>query len=64
LTADLHGAGYSDQVSIDFSAKAIEIMAARSQGMDLEWRVMDVRKMEFADTSFDVAIDKVRPLML
>lgn len=60
LTTDLYNAGYLDQVSIDFSPKAIEIMAERSQGMGLEWQVMDVRKMNFPEATFDVAIDKVR----
>jgi hypothetical protein len=30
----------------------------KSRHPDLEWRVMDVRKMELPDATFDVAIDK------
>ena len=48
--------GYKSQVSIDFSPVVIEQMKARHP--DLDWRVMDVRKMDFSDSSFDVAIDK------
>jgi hypothetical protein len=64
LTTDLYAAGYTNQVSIDFSPKAIEIMAERSQGMNLDWRVMDVRKMDFADAAFGIAIDKVKQFLL
>jgi EEF1A lysine methyltransferase 4 len=61
LTADLYHAGYQDQVSIDFSSQAIETMKARHEDLHLDWREMDVRHMEFADATFDVAIDKVGP---
>ena len=59
MTADLYGAGYHDQVSIDFSPTAIESMKQRHGDLDLQWEVMDVRRMSFEDTEFDAAIDKV-----
>jgi EEF1A lysine methyltransferase 4 len=60
LTADLFSLGYHDQCSIDLSSVAIETMKTRylDLGPDLEWRVMDVRKMKFDGESFDLAIDK------
>jgi EEF1A lysine methyltransferase 4 len=58
LTSDLYHAGYRDQVSIDFSPKAIAIMAEREAQLNLEWQVMDVRDLKFPDNSFDIAIDK------
>jgi EEF1A lysine methyltransferase 4 len=70
LTSDLHGVGYTNQTSIDFSSTVISQM--RSQHPESRWRVMDVRDMRkaidsngssqneegFADSSFDIAIDK------
>ena len=43
-------------MSIDFSTVVIDKMKA--QHPDMDWRVMDVRKMDFDADSFDVAIDK------
>jgi EEF1A lysine methyltransferase 4 len=45
-------------VSIDFSTKAIAIMAERESALNLEWQVMDVRDLKFPGNSFDIAIDK------
>lgn len=58
LTADLYHVGYHNQVSIDFSSNAIDIMKDRHRDLNLEWTVMDVRQMNFGDAEFDVAIDK------
>lgn len=33
-------------------------MKAKYQTLNLDWKVMDVRKLEMPDASFDVAIDK------
>lgn len=33
-------------------------MKSKYQSLDLDWKVMDVRNLEFLDSSFDVAIDK------
>ena len=59
LTADLFSLGYRDQVSIDFSSKAIEAMKQQHADLGLDWRVMDVRQMDLENDVFDVAIDKV-----
>ncbi len=60
LPADLCDLGYHSQVSIDFSAIAMDTMRERHDnlGSGLEWLVMDVRKMHFPDQSFEAAIDK------
>lgn len=60
LTADLFNLGYQRQCSVDFSPIAIEAMKTqyRDLGPGLEWRVMDVRKLDLETQSFDVAIDK------
>jgi EEF1A lysine methyltransferase 4 len=50
--------GYRDQVSFDFSLTAIEAMRVKHADLALEWKVMDVRKMELVDGLFNVAIDK------
>jgi ubiquinone/menaquinone biosynthesis C-methylase UbiE len=60
LTYDLFLEGYTNQCSIDFSPVAIEAMKIKHREVvTLEWRVMDVRKMDFQSASFNVAIDKV-----
>ncbi|KAF2397847.1 S-adenosyl-L-methionine-dependent methyltransferase [Trichodelitschia bisporula] len=59
LTYDLYNIGYHNQCSIDFSPVAIDFMKSKYDSIEsLGWRVMDVRKMEFADAEFDCAIDK------
>ena len=60
LPADLFSFGYHNQVSIDFSAIAVDTMRSRHAdlGSSLEWLVRDVRNMQFSNQSFDVAIDK------
>ncbi|KIW01581.1 hypothetical protein, variant [Verruconis gallopava] len=56
LSKDLHDLGYENQISIDFSSVVIEQM--RKLHPDMEWDVMDVRKMTFDNHSIDIAIDK------
>ena len=56
LSRDLYDLGYKNQLSIDFSPVVIEQMKAKHP--DLEWQVMDVRKMDLDDGSIDIAIDK------
>jgi ubiquinone/menaquinone biosynthesis C-methylase UbiE len=56
LTADLAALGYGNQTSIDFSPVLIAQM--KTKHPQLGWEVMDVRHMTFADSSFDVAVDK------
>lgn len=41
---------------MDFSAVVVEKMQSKHPEMD--WEVMDVRRMNFAGSKFDVAIDK------
>lgn len=56
MTADLYDLGYKSQTSIDFSPVVIEQMQTKHP--QLQWQIMDVRKMKFPDASFDIAIDK------
>jgi hypothetical protein len=56
LTADLAALGYEKQTSIDFSPVVITQM--KTKHPELNWEIMDVRHMTFADSSFDIAIDK------
>ena len=58
LTGDMYNLGYHEQVSIDFSPVAIEVMKDKYATQNLDWQVMDVRKLTFTDAYFDVAIDK------
>lgn len=59
LTADLHGLGYGNQLSVDFSQVVIGAMGKKYVGMEgCVWRVMDVRKLEIEAESVDIAIDK------
>ncbi|KAI9824566.1 MAG: hypothetical protein M1832_001655 [Thelocarpon impressellum] len=56
LPKELHRLGYTEQTSIDFSPTVIRLMRARQPHLD--WQVMDIRELKFADESFDVAVDK------
>jgi hypothetical protein len=61
LPEDLYNLGYENQCSVDFSPVAIDFMKEKHKDIKtLEWRAMDVRKMEFEEETFDCAIDKVR----
>ena len=53
-------AGYQSQLNVDFSPKAISMMAERVKHEGIQWVVQDVRNMkDIRDSSIDVAIDKV-----
>ena len=58
LTADLYDLGFTDQVNIDFSEVVIKGMEAKYSYLGAEWKVMDVRQMDFSNGSFEIAIDK------
>ncbi|KAK0202748.1 S-adenosyl-L-methionine-dependent methyltransferase [Desarmillaria ectypa] len=60
LSEDMYDDGYKNIVNVDYSSVVIEQMQKR-HGVDrpeMEWRVMDVRELEFCNDHFDVAIDK------
>ncbi|PBK99613.1 S-adenosyl-L-methionine-dependent methyltransferase [Armillaria gallica] len=60
LSEDMYDDGYKNIVNVDYSSVVIEQMQKRhgTDRPEMEWRVMDVRELEFADDHFDVAIDK------
>ncbi|KDQ61339.1 hypothetical protein JAAARDRAFT_54716 [Jaapia argillacea MUCL 33604] len=59
LSEDMYEDGYRNIVNIDYSAVVIDQMRHRhADKLEMEWHEMDVRRIEFAADSFDVAIDK------
>ncbi|KAI9054370.1 hypothetical protein LZ554_001533 [Drepanopeziza brunnea f. sp. 'monogermtubi'] len=58
LTHDLYREGYKHQICVDFSQVVINAMKAKYAELGQLWIVMDVRKLELADDTIDVAIDK------
>ncbi|KAK1762010.1 S-adenosyl-L-methionine-dependent methyltransferase [Phialemonium atrogriseum] len=60
IPAELDSRGYSRQLCVDFSPKAIEIMTERYKSRPgIKWEQMDVRDMAgIADKSVGVAFDK------
>ncbi|CAK7213641.1 hypothetical protein SBRCBS47491_001874 [Sporothrix bragantina] len=50
--------GYKDQLCVDFSATVISLMEKRYAGRAMQWREMDVRKMDIWPQTVDVAFDK------
>jgi SAM-dependent methyltransferase len=60
LSEQLFEDGFKHVVSVDYSSAAIAIMQRRAQEnkLPLEYLTMDVRKMSFAPSTFDVVIDK------
>lgn len=58
MTADLHDVGYTKQTSIDFSSVVIDAMKHKYVALNTTWQVMDVRSLEFLNSSIDIAIDK------
>ncbi|KAG6550172.1 hypothetical protein Mapa_008129 [Marchantia paleacea] len=60
LSADMYDAGFTDITNIDFSRVVISEMLrqhVRSRPR-MRWLVMDMTKMQFSDSSFDVVVDK------
>lgn len=61
VTEKLYDVGYNSQCNVDFSHIAIAAMENKYKHLTgLQWRVMDVRKLEYPDASFEVAFDKAR----
>ncbi|KAK0489089.1 S-adenosyl-L-methionine-dependent methyltransferase [Armillaria novae-zelandiae] len=60
LSEDMYDDGYKNIVNVDYSSVVIEQMQKRhgADRPEMEWRVMDVRELQFVDDQFDVAIDK------
>jgi hypothetical protein len=61
IPADLAARGYTNQLCLDFSNTALELMRARhAEEKGIEWRWADVRALEetVASGSIDVAFDK------
>ncbi|KAF7308262.1 Methyltransf-25 domain-containing protein [Mycena chlorophos] len=60
LSQDMYDDGYKNIVNVDYSRVVIEQMRTRHAETrpEMEWLEMDVRNLDFADASFDVAIDK------
>ncbi|KAL9710919.1 hypothetical protein Ac2012v2_005459 [Leucoagaricus gongylophorus] len=60
LSEDLWEDGYKNIINTDFSGVLIEKMKQRHKQIrpEMEWHEMDVRDLQFADGTFDVAVDK------
>jgi len=58
LSGQLYGAGYCNITNIDFSSVVIDQMKIMYEKMPMKWLVMDAMKMDFADETFDIIIDK------
>uniref|UniRef100_A0A8C8VGF4 EEF1A lysine methyltransferase 4 n=1 Tax=Pelusios castaneus TaxID=367368 RepID=A0A8C8VGF4_9SAUR len=59
LSHDLFQLGYTDITNIDYSPVCIASMRAHySQCRGMQWLVMDARDLAFADSSFDVVLEK------
>lgn len=56
LSNDMYEEGYKDIQSMDYSPEAIEEMKVKYP--HLEWKVMDVRKMDYQTGEFDSIVDK------
>ncbi|KFK31188.1 hypothetical protein AALP_AA6G079900 [Arabis alpina] len=60
LSEHLYDAGFRDITNVDFSKVVISDMLRRNirTRPELRWRVMDITKMQLADGSFDMVLDK------
>ncbi|KAI1498004.1 S-adenosyl-L-methionine-dependent methyltransferase [Biscogniauxia marginata] len=60
IPRDLAVKGYTNQICVDFSTVAVELMSQRDADIQgIEWRQMDVRRMdEIPSQSIDFAFDK------
>lgn len=60
IPQDLAERGYEDQLCLDFSKVAVDLMSSRHADIKgIEWRLQDVTKMDSVPSgSIDVAFDK------
>ncbi|XP_018432031.1 PREDICTED: endothelin-converting enzyme 2-like [Nanorana parkeri] len=59
LSSYLYKEGVSPIISIDYSPICIKEMTERNAGIpEMSWMVMDARKLQFPDGSFDLVIEK------
>ncbi|KAI1400931.1 S-adenosyl-L-methionine-dependent methyltransferase [Hypoxylon fuscum] len=60
IPQDLAEKGYTEQVCLDFSTAAVELMSKRHADIKgIEWKCMDVRHMDgISSQSVDIAFDK------
>jgi len=59
LSEDLYRDGYRNIVNIDFSPVVIDNMSIKCQDLvGMEWKVMDITKMSFEASTFDVVVEK------
>ncbi|XP_024382645.1 uncharacterized protein [Physcomitrium patens] len=60
LSAAMYDAGFQKIVNVDFNKRVItEMLRLNVRARPLmRWQVMDITKMQFADNSFDVVLDK------
>ena len=59
LSEDMYNDGYRNITNIDFSPVVIENMTRKCRGMvDMQWMVMDITKLSFDQSSFDVVLEK------
>jgi SAM-dependent methyltransferase len=60
FSIDLYDAGYHNIINIDYSARVIASMREQHSESrpDMQWIINDMTNLTFADSSFDVIIDK------
>ncbi|XP_028987882.1 EEF1A lysine methyltransferase 4 [Betta splendens] len=59
MSGDMYGAGYRSIANVDYSSVCIGAMSARHRGCTgMSWHQMDVRRLGFPDTAFDVVLEK------
>lgn len=59
LSEELYRMGWKHVTSIDFSEVAIDVLRTQNvERTEMVFSVMDIRKLEFSDASFDFVIDK------
>ncbi|KAG0631758.1 hypothetical protein M758_1G277400 [Ceratodon purpureus] len=60
LSAAMYDAGFQKIVNVDFNKRVVaEMLRLNVRARPLmRWQVMDITKMQFADNSFDVVLDK------
>jgi 2-polyprenyl-3-methyl-5-hydroxy-6-metoxy-1,4-benzoquinol methylase len=60
LSPQMHHAGYTQIVNVDFAESCINSM--RSLYPEMRWEVADVLDLAYEEASFDVALDKGAPI--